>query len=90
MDKNIRFNMINKVAYFAFTGEYNTLDLMWLIGMLSDVRISDDKILKEIEKLKKDFPEYVEVLSISDSLKKSKNKLTFYKVCGNLISRLDN
>jgi hypothetical protein len=45
---------------------------MWLIGMLSDVRISDDKILKEIEKLKKDFPEYVEVLSISDSLKKSK------------------
>ena len=66
MDKNIRFNMINKVAYFAFTGEYNTLDLMWLIGMLSDVRISDDMLIPEIEKVKKEFPEFIEMLTFKE------------------------
>jgi hypothetical protein len=66
MDKNIRFNMINKVAYFAFTGEYNTLDLMWLIGMLSDVTISDDMLIPEIEKVKKEFPEFIEMLTFKE------------------------
>ena len=55
--------MINKVASYAYNGYYDTQELMWVIGMLSDVRISDDMLITEIEKVKNQFPEFVEMLT---------------------------
>jgi hypothetical protein len=63
MNTTIRFNLINKVASYAHNGYYDTQDLMWVIGMLSDVRISDDALITEIEKVKTEFPEFVEMLA---------------------------
>ncbi len=63
MNTTIRFNLINKVAWYAHVGYYDTQDLMWVIGMLSDVRISDDMLITEIEKVKTEFPEFVEMLT---------------------------
>jgi hypothetical protein len=63
MNTTIRFNLINKVALYAYKGYYDTQDLMWVIGMLSDVRISDDMLITEIEKVKTEFPEFVEMLT---------------------------
>ena len=63
MNTTIRFNLINKVASYAYNGYYDKLELMWVIGMLSDVRISDDMLITEIEKVKKEFPEFVEMLT---------------------------
>ena len=63
MNTTIRFNLINKVASYAYNGYYDTQDLMWVIGMLSDVRISDDMLITELEKVKNQFPEFVEMLT---------------------------
>ena len=65
MNAEQRLNLINKIAqnaafaddgsgaYFLFDGDEH-----WLIGMLSDTTMSDDKLKEEIEVVKKDFPEY--------------------------------
>ena len=37
---------------------------MWIIGMLSDVRMSDDMLMIELEKVKMNFPEFVEMLTM--------------------------
>ena len=60
MHTNIRLNLINNVASIAYHGHYNKLELLWLIGMLSDVTISKkeyENLLensKNLENLKKD------------------------------------
>ena len=65
MNTDTRFNLINKVAYFAYRndGEYDTTDLMWVIGMLSDVNVSDDMLITQLEKVKRRFPEFAEMLT---------------------------
>lgn len=59
MNAEQRLNLISKIAqnahYFTDGDEY------WLIGMLSDTTMSDDKLKEEIEAVKKDFPEYAEL-----------------------------
>ena len=64
MNTNIRFNIINKATSYAYNGYYDTRELMWLIGLLSDVRMSDDMLMIELEKVKKNFPEFVEMLTM--------------------------
>lgn len=61
MNAEQRLNLINKIAQNAhyFTGTDG--DEYWLIGMLSDTTMSDDKLKEEIEAVKKDFPEYAEL-----------------------------
>lgn len=58
MNAEQRLNIISKIAqnahYFTDGDEY------WLIGMLSDTTMSDDKLKEEIETVKKDFPEYAQ------------------------------
>ena len=70
MNSNIRLNLIYNVASIAYHSpdhaKYDLIELIWIIGMLSDVRVSDDEILKEIEKLKKNFPEYVAMLTFEE------------------------
>jgi hypothetical protein len=66
MHTNIRLNLINNVASIAYHGHYNKLELLWLIGMLSDVTISDDMLIPEIEKVKKEFPEFIEMLTFKE------------------------
>jgi len=68
MHTNIRLNLINNVASIAYHGHYNKLELLWLIGMLSDVRNSDDMLITEIEKVKNQFPEFVEMLTFEKNL----------------------
>ena len=63
MNAEQRLNLINKIAQNAALGAYFLFDgdEYWLIGMLSDTTMSDDKLKEEIESVKKDFPEYAEL-----------------------------
>ena len=60
MNAEQRLNLISKIAQNAHC--FTDGDEYWLIGMLSDTTMSDDKLKEEIKALKKDFPEYVEFL----------------------------
>ena len=64
MNAEQRFNLISKIAQNAIQNDsiFFGRDELWLIGILSDTTMSDDKLKEEIEALKKDFPEYVEFL----------------------------
>jgi len=64
MNAEQRFNLISKIAQNAIQDDsiFFGRDELWLIGILSDTTMSDDKLKEEIEALKKDFPEYVEFL----------------------------
>jgi len=55
MNAEVRLNLINKIAKIA---NYYDGDVFWLFGMLSDTTMSDDELMQQIEKVKKDFPEY--------------------------------
>ena len=62
MNAEQRLNLINKIAKIAHHAHYFVdSDELWLIGMLSDTTMSDDKLKEEIEAVKKDFPEYAEL-----------------------------
>jgi len=58
MNAEVRLNLINKIAQNGFF--FDRGDEYWLIGMLSDTTMSDDKVEQEIEKVKEDFPEYID------------------------------
>ena len=60
MNVEVRLNLISKIAQNAVC--FDRGDEYWLIGMLSDTTMSDDKLKEEIEKVKKDFPEYIDFL----------------------------
>ena len=64
MNAEQRLNLISKIAQNAIQDDsiFFGRDELWLIGILSDTTMSDDKLKEEIEALKKDFPEYVEFL----------------------------
>jgi len=59
MNAEQRLNLISKIAQNAHY--FTDGDEHWLIGMLSDTTMSDDKLKEEIEVVKKDFPEYAEL-----------------------------
>jgi hypothetical protein len=62
MNAEQRLKLINKIAKIAHHAHYFVDgDERWLIGMLSDTTMSDDKLKEEIEAVKKDFPEYAEL-----------------------------
>jgi len=60
MNAEVRLNLINKISQNAVC--FDRGDEYWLIGMLSDTTMSDDKLKEEIEKVKEDFPEYIDFL----------------------------
>ena len=64
MNAEQRLKLISKIANNTFQDNsiFSYRDELWLIGMLSDTTMSDDKLKEEIKSLKKDFPEYVEFL----------------------------
>lgn len=64
MNAEQRLNLISKIAQNAIQDDsiFFDRDGLWLIGILSDTTMSDDKLKEEIKALKKDFPEYVEFL----------------------------
>ena len=64
MNAEQRLKLISKIANNTFQDDsiFSYRDELWLIGMISDTTMSDDKLKEEIKALKKDFPEYVEFL----------------------------
>ena len=64
MNAEQRLKLISKIANNTFQDDsiFSHRDELWLIGMISDTTMSDDKLKEEIEALKKDFPKYVEFL----------------------------
>jgi hypothetical protein len=64
MNAEQRFNLINKIAQNAIKDDsiFFGRDELWLIGMISDTTMSDDKLKAQIKEVKRDYPEYVEFL----------------------------
>jgi hypothetical protein len=64
MNAEQKFNLINKIAQNAIKDDsiFFGRDELWLIGMLSDTTMSDDKLKAQIKEAKRDYPEYVEFL----------------------------
>lgn len=63
MNAEQRLKAISKIANKTFqdNGFFYYRDELWLIGMISDTTMSDDKLKEEIKTLKNDFPEYVKL-----------------------------
>lgn len=66
MNTEQRFNLISKIALYTLkkleaSDEY--LDLLWIIGMISDSTLSEQELIKEIEDVKERFPEYKDLLT---------------------------
>ena len=64
MNAEQRLNLISKIAQNAIKKDsiFFDSDELWLIGMLSDTRLSENNLKAEIEEVKRDYPEYVEFL----------------------------
>ena len=64
MNAEQRLNLISKIANNAIQDDsiFSYRDELWLIGMLSDTRLSENNLKVEIEEVKRDYPEYVEFL----------------------------
>lgn len=54
-----RLMLINRVG-FRFS-KTDLIDGYWIIGMLSDLTLKGKRLKREIEKVKKDFPEYSDI-----------------------------
>ena len=92
MNAEQRLNLISKIAQNAIQNDsiFFGRDELWLIGILSDTTMSDDKLKEEIEALKKDFPEYVEFLEKAiDSLQaKAQDTSTMIEITRNTFTKL--
>ena len=64
MNAEQRLNLISKIAQNAIQDDsiFSHRDELWLIGILSDTRLSENNLKAEIEEVKRDYPEYVEFL----------------------------
>ena len=62
MNAEQKFNLISKIAQNAIKDDsiFFGRDELWLIGMLSDTTMSDDKLKEEIETVRKYFPKYAQ------------------------------
>lgn len=62
MNAEQRLNLISKIAENAIKDDsiFFDSDELWLIGMLSDTTMSDDKVKAQIKEVKRDYPEYAE------------------------------
>ena len=65
MNFETRLQIINKLAYALATDnpDYFPEDIYWMIGMLSDTRLNDEQLNKEIEHIKTDFPDLAPIFS---------------------------
>lgn len=68
MNTEQRFNLISKVSkslsldLFYSGSNLDHLDKSWVIGMLSDNTLNDEKLSVEIERVKEQFPNLRELL----------------------------
>ena len=62
MNAEQRLKLISKIANNTFQDDsiFSHRDELWLIGMLSDTTMSDDKLKEEIETVRKYFPKYAQ------------------------------
>lgn len=74
MNNKQRLMLISKVArsmvnedYISpgiITSQRTMIDKVWIIGMLSDHTLSEDELSKEVERVKKQFPELTDLLRV--------------------------
>lgn len=66
MNTEQRLNLISKIALHTLKRSeavYELLDLLWIIGMISDSTLSEQELIKEIEDVRERFPEYKDLLT---------------------------
>ena len=71
MNNKQRLMLINKVARSlkedltdVNSSQQMMLDMMWVIGMLSDHTLSEEELSIEVHRVKKQFPELTELLQV--------------------------
>ena len=74
MNNKQRLMLISKVArsmvnedYISpgiITSQRTMIDKVWIIGMLSDHTLSEDELSKEVERVKKQYPELTDLLRV--------------------------
>ena len=71
MNNKQRLLLISKVAKSLNrdltdinTSQQMMLDKLWVIGMLSDHTLSEDELSKEVERVKKQYPELTDLLRV--------------------------
>ena len=71
MNNKQRLMLISKVAKSLNrdltdinTSQQMMLDKLWVIGMLSDHTLSEDELSKEVERVKKQYPELTDLLRV--------------------------
>jgi hypothetical protein len=64
MNAEQRLNLISKIAENAIQDDsiFFDRDELWLIGMLSDITMSEKNLKAEIEEVKRDYPDYAQFL----------------------------
>ena len=64
MNAEQRLNLISKIAQNAIKDDsiFFDSDELWLIGMLSDTTTSEKNLKAEIEEVKRDYPDYAQIL----------------------------
>ena len=64
MNTEQRLNLISKIAQNAIKDDsvFSHRDELWLIGILSDTRLSENNLKAEIEEVKRDYPDYAQFL----------------------------
>ena len=64
MNAEQRLNLISKIAQNAIKDDsiFFDSDELWLIGILSDTRLSENNLKAEIEEVKRDNPDYAQFL----------------------------
>jgi len=57
-------SMVNEDLPGIITSQQTMIDKIWVIGMLSDHTLSEDELSKEVERVKKQYPELTDLLRV--------------------------
>ena len=57
-------SMVNEDLPGIITSQGTMIDKIWIIGMLSDHTLSEDELSKEVERVKKQYPELTDLLRV--------------------------
>lgn len=57
-------SMVNEDLPGIVTSQQTMIDKIWIIGMLSDHTLSEDELSKEVERVKKQYPELTDLLRV--------------------------
>lgn len=62
-----RLDLASRIAYFFIKNkDVDPTDCCWLVGMVCDTSMNDEKLYREILHTKENFPEYSSILNWKD------------------------